>query len=176
MLKTKYAYCPFNENGLLGYVRRTIRSFHSGLPFSDKFDQQIRIHDNTGTVLRDISYKKEVYVFGHGSAESDYISDNQHNRIALADLPGMMMLDGLSTAQKVVKLFSCQSAQGDLVQTMAAKFSRYMAVFFPDVIVYGYTESLLVMSGGLGNAKRGRSGARAKDIRVGFKNGQPIGE
>ena len=42
----KYAYMPFNDPDLLGYVQRTTRDFHKNTQL-EKFSKQVLVHDGT---------------------------------------------------------------------------------------------------------------------------------
>jgi hypothetical protein len=164
----KYAYMPFNDPGLLGYVQRTTRDFHKNTPL-EKFSKQVLVHDGTTQPLRQVSAKKQLYVFGHGSTRSTKISDNSHNSLSIDDLAMRLLMDGLSLSHKKLKLFSCEGGIGE-GHSMAAQLKRAMVKLgFSAITVYGYHDSLTVSARhGLFNSKQGAGGRRAKDIRHKF--------
>lgn len=163
----KVAYCPFDDNDTVNLVQFNISKFHRRT-LLEKFDQRVRRHNGLAPVLRDVSYKQQLYVFGHGSPMSDVIEDCQGNQITIGELALRMFLDGLSMSHEKIKLHSCSGGVGGHY-SMAAKLKMALqALGFLRLNVYGYTEDLSVSTSGPLGFKRTVTGARAKSTRVRF--------
>jgi hypothetical protein len=165
---SKYAYMPFTDPGLLDYVTENARQFHKGTPFG-KIKLPVMTSDGAGQPLKAVKSTDQLYVYGHGAPKSDALQDNAGNEILLTDLAALLLADGLSLMHKKLKLFSCNGGVGQS-DSMAAQLKRAMQrVGFRHVIVYGYTDSMLVDADwGPFGSKSGAGGTRAKSLRVKF--------
>lgn len=160
---SKIAYVPFNDAGLLAYVTQTVGTFNSGRLW-DKFDPAIRVNGDT---LSDVRASQQVYVFGHGSVQADALSDNAGNRVDMPTLARQLKAAGLAMGLKKLKLFSCSGGVGGGQSTALKLLVALNGEGYAGLKVYGYTESLQVDA--VDGMKRGSSGTRAQDVRVGFQ-------
>jgi hypothetical protein len=164
----KIAYCPFQDEKTERLIERNISKFHAWTPF-EKFDKNVRCHDGGATkVLADVKYSQQLYVFGHGRVKGGTISDCSKNRMTIKDLADQIFQDGLSISHEKVKLHSCWGGVGDEESNAAKLKEAMLALGYTKLTVYGYTEALKTSTSGVFGYKRGKSGARAKDIRVAF--------
>ena len=164
----KVAYCPFNDVETANLALFNINKFHRGHIFSSGFDKRVRMHNGKTAVLKDVSYKQQIYVFGHGAPKSDTIEDCSGNSITIEELAYRLLYDGMNPMTRHLKLHSCSGGVGG-GQSMAAKLKiALVGIGYMGITVYGYTEDLSTSTSGLFGFKRTVSGRRAKNARVQF--------
>jgi hypothetical protein len=136
----RYFYVPFEDPGL--------QTQSKGVKVPGTIVQRVYYSPNKKKQLQFLSRFSQLYIVGHGASGDDNIYDNVGKSLPIADIPKMLLAEGVSKSHRLFKLWACESADTGRSSSAYKLLAALRAAGFNKAVVAGYSHCITISSNG----------------------------